>query len=88
MIAARGLGRGGAQIVVTGGLGARPSASRAAVMRGGGAAGRSSGPDAQLSLADYIRRTGAAPRAAVPSRLPARVADDEAIAMLLCSLVM
>lgn len=48
---------------------------------GGGSANRDAGPDAQISVSDWLRRFG---RKDAP---PERVSDDEeAIALILCAL--
>ena len=50
--------------------------------RGDGSGVSNSGPDAQLSFSDYMRRFG--PKN--PKRLPVYADDEEAIVLLLCAI--
>lgn len=45
---------------------------------------RSSGPDAQVSMADWLRRFGRQPEAGPPPAIG--IDDDEALALILCAL--
>ena len=63
--------------------GPEPAPSGPALAGGGGNVRRGGGPDAEVSLQDYLRRFG--PKAAAPGRTR-KQDDDEALALILCAL--